>query len=124
MIFLPGFLLMTWRWTPVGLPVSVVKLDASTVQNDDSFEPLVVTVTFDGHFLLNAKAMSPEDLSTTFTAALGKRPHWYVYVDADPSIAFSEVARAVSIIRGLGAQAVLVTPKTNENSPRKTKMER
>jgi biopolymer transport protein ExbD len=123
-IFLPCFLLMTWRWTSVGLPVSVVRLDASAVQNDDSFEPLVVTVTFDGHFLLNAKAMSPEELSTTLTAVLGKRPHWCVYVDADPNLAFSEVARAVSIIRGLGAQAVLVTPKTNENSPRKTRMER
>jgi biopolymer transport protein ExbD len=124
-IFFPWFLLMsTWRWTSVGLPVSVVRLDASTVRNDDSFEPLVLTVTSSGQFLLNGKTMSPEELSTILTAALGTRPHWYVYVDADQSVAFSEVARAVGIIRGLGAQAVLVTPKTMENFPRKTKMTR
>jgi biopolymer transport protein ExbD len=123
-IFLPCLLLTTRRWTSVGLPVSVVRLEASTVQNDDSFEPLAVTITSDNQILLNGEAMSPEELSSALGAALGRRPHWYVYVDGDQSIEFSAVARAVDIIRGLGAEAVLVTPKTKEISSRKTRMER
>jgi biopolymer transport protein ExbD len=113
LIFVPlALVFMGWQQRPVGLPVSVVRLDASDVKNDFAFEPLLVRVELGHHLYLNAQPITSEELSRTLGERLARRPYWYVYVDADPNVQFADVARAVDIIRGQHADAVLVTPRT------------
>jgi biopolymer transport protein ExbD len=97
---------------PVGLPVTLVRMDAWKIKTDSTFEPLVIRVELGHQLYLNAKPMSADELSKALGEQLARRPNWYVYVDADPNVQFADVAWAIDIIRGQHADAVMVTPRT------------
>ena len=92
--------------------MSLVRLDGWKVKSDSAFEPLVVRVETGHQLYLNAKPMSPAELSKILGERLARRPNWFVYVDANPDVGFADVAWAIDIIRGQHADAVMVTPGT------------
>jgi hypothetical protein len=63
---------------PVGLPVSLVRMDAWKVKSDTAFEPLVVRVELGPPLYFNAKQVSPEELSKVLGEQLARRPNWFV----------------------------------------------
>jgi len=109
---------------PTGLPASLVRLDAWRVESDVSFDPVVVMVDGKNQLLLNSKPISAAELPNAITRLLGPRPHWYVYVEGDERVEVAAVMAAIDVIRGVGAEAVLVTPRTLEDSRRKARSQR
>lgn len=123
-ILVPIFILVRGRPPSTGLPVSLVRLYAWRVESDVSFDPVVVMVDGKNQLLLNSKQISAAELPNALTRLLGPRPHWYVYVEGDKGAEVAALMTAIDVIRGVGAEAVLVTPKTLEDSSRKAKSPR
>jgi hypothetical protein len=102
---------------PIGLRVRLVR-PGIPAQSTPWIEPLRVRVVFAGpkvrpNLYLNSQLVSWEDFGTVLQGELNRRPpHWPVYVEGDPDLEWQHVVKAIDAIRGLQAEAVLLTTAT------------
>jgi hypothetical protein len=136
-VFVPVFIFQIWTYTPRGFPIRLLRPGIQGVPVPH-LEPLVVRVEkglnsgplpqpdwqsmsseqvrlyqarADDHILyFNSQRISWDQLGPLLDKELMRRPpDWPVYVRGDGDLEWGQVARAIDIIRGKGAQVVLVT---------------
>lgn len=93
-----------------GLSVSLPRKEVPTVAIAPGLTAPLVKIESRGRAYLNYKETSWERLAADLDEALRGLPIRVVYVDGDRDILFMEVVRAIDIIQGSGARAILITP--------------
>lgn len=59
---------------------------------------------------IDSRSVSWNDFEVVLRKEIYSRPpHWPVYLEGDPELAWSSVAESIDRIRGLGAEVVLLT---------------
>ena len=124
-MLVPMVVLMQRPPIPKGLPVHVRLMGAA----DSSPDAVVVTVIGTGlvntssygqsTVLVNSKATKWNELGNAVRGQLKLGPHWIVYVAAEDSTSWSDVAYAIDVARGLRAEVVLLTAMPGIDSSRK-----
>ena len=72
----------------------------------------LVKIDAKGHPYLNYKQTTWEELPWGLEQALLGLPVRVAYFEGDNDIMFTDAARALDVIQGLGAKAILVTPRS------------
>lgn len=63
--------------------------------------------------------MAMDDFATRLQQELSRRPpNWPVYLEGDRDMEWESVARTIDVIRGIGAEVVLLTPGTKSENRR------
>jgi biopolymer transport protein TolR len=83
-----------------GYPVELPKAEGAALAGED--EQLVVSLTRDGDIYLNDTRLSAGDLTTKLAAIRRLRPDRHVFLRADRSVQYGEVARVMEAIRASG----------------------
>lgn len=110
--FLPVFLIQMNRRSTHGLLVSVLRKDAPAAARDSAPAAPLIFVDAKSRVFLNYKQTNWEALPAELDLGLMVLPVRVAYVDAAPEVQFSEVARAIDLIEGHNARAILLTPHT------------
>jgi biopolymer transport protein ExbD len=105
---------------PLGLKVRVLKPAVLSAKVKPLTEPVVVRlrVGLPRKLYLNSRLVSLSTLDVELKKELKLRPDWVVYFDADPDLPWEQAAEVIDIIRGAGAEVVLLTPGSRETPPR------
>ena len=83
-----------------GYPVELPQTEGSALAGEDV--QLVVSLTRDGDIYLNDTRMAAGDLTAKLTAIRRLQPDRHVFLRADRSVAYGEVARVMEAIRASG----------------------
>ena len=95
-----------------GVKVDLPKATAHPVDTQDR-ETLIVTVNREGHYFLDDKRMSPDDLGKKVAAILRVRPQTPVLIRGDRRTDYGEVVKAMTLLQSAGAPSVgLLTEPT------------
>ncbi len=97
-----------WRWQ--GLLVSLPRKGVPTVVIVPDLVAPLVSIDAKRHVFLNHRPTTWEELPGGMEKALRLLPVREVYFDGDPDILFMDAARAIDVIEGAGAKAILLTP--------------
>jgi biopolymer transport protein ExbD len=93
-----------------GLALDIDTKQVARASDSPWRETMSVYVTARGEFVVNGAPVAKRELKNRVAAELNRRTSWLVYVEADDSVEFSEVAYAMDTIEGLGAQVFWITP--------------
>lgn len=115
-VLVPCFWLFFGANASVGIPVRLVRPGPLRVTRDFITPPPVVRIASGGassspQVYLNSRPVGWEDLAPLLKSDLKSRAEWFVYVEADSDVAWGDAVNAMDIIRGTGAQVVLLTIK-------------
>ncbi len=109
---LPVWVIHDLGWaSPYGPPKGlIVHLHVRTGQRIPGIEPLLVRVEATGVYV-NSRLVRREDLESVLRNELTLRPqYWPVYLEGGQDVNWGAAVTVMDIIRGLGAQVVLLTP--------------
>jgi hypothetical protein len=104
-LFLGAFL---WPRESKGLYVRTISSLKQAIRYPGA-EPLIVTIDTQKHYFVNVKKVAPDKLQSILADALRLRFTKAVFVQADPEAEVADVFLAVDAIKGVGAQAILVS---------------
>jgi len=93
-----------------GLPVSVPRRGVPPVALAPGLTAPLVSIDAKERVYLNYQRTTWEKLPAGLDRALRVLPDRVVYVEGDAAIPFNDVARAIDIIRGSSARAILIAP--------------
>lgn len=85
--------------SPMGLDVELPKAVSGSPQQNSQFE---VTVTKDGVFYVDGKAVTGTELRTRLTTAIKGNPDVFVIVKADKQVRYEHVVNALDHVRAVG----------------------
>ena len=117
-VLLPTFLIYIHIWgldrRSTGIDVRLVRPGALRGTRDFITPQLVVRIESAGsgsapHVYLNSRPVAWEGLAPLLRSELKSRAEWFVYIEADSDVAWGDAASAMDVIRGAGAQVVLLT---------------
>jgi biopolymer transport protein ExbD len=119
-VLVPLWVMESWRLPPLGLKVRVLKPAVLLAKVKPLTEPVVIQLRFGvpRKLYLNSRLVSLSGLDAELKNELKLRPNWVVYFDADPDLSWGDAAEVIDIIRGAGAEVVLLTPGSRETPPR------
>lgn len=83
-----------------GYPVELPQTEGSALMGED--EQLVVSLTRDGDIYLNDTRVTAGDLTTKLAAIRRLQPDRHVFLRADRSVQYGEVARVMEAVRASG----------------------
>jgi len=108
------------RRPSIGLLVRVLKPAVLLAKVKPLTEPVVIQLRFGvpRKLYLNSRLVSLSGLDAELKNELKLRPNWVVYFDADPDLSWGDAAEVIDIIRGAGAEVVLLKPGPRETPPR------
>jgi biopolymer transport protein ExbD len=126
---IPTFLIFLYAWgydrRSVGIEVHLANLGPLKAAADSWTKPLVVRIENASagsppRLYLNSKAIAWEALGPALKGELKSRPDWVIYVEADRDVNWGDAVNAMGIIRGVGANVVLLTtePTASPANPR------
>jgi biopolymer transport protein TolR len=92
--------------TPKGLEALLPQPGEVPPEEGSSLKPIVVWVDAAGLVRINEEKETWATLGPRLEAILGKRQDKVAFVKGDKSVEFSEVARAISIMRSAGVERV------------------
>jgi biopolymer transport protein ExbD len=113
--------IMQFRRRPsIRLLVRVLKPAVLSAKVKPLTEPVVIQLRFGvpRKLYLNSTLVSLSTLEAELKEQLKLRPNWVVYFDADPHLSWGDAAEVIDIIRGAGAEVVLLTPGSEKSSVR------
>jgi biopolymer transport protein ExbD len=119
-VLVPLWVMESLRFSPVGLKVRVLKPAVLSMKIKSLTEPVVVRLKSGAprKLYLNSRLVSLSTLDVELKKELKLRPDWVVYFDADPDLPWEQAAEVIDLIRGAGAEVVLLTPGSRETPPR------
>jgi biopolymer transport protein ExbD len=103
------FYLATWQHS-TGLAARLVRPGVLLARTDGD-TGLLVYVDQSGDLYLNSEPISAEDLPHKLETELARRADRSVFVEGDSTTDYGSVARAISLVRAAGGEAILMTPK-------------
>jgi biopolymer transport protein ExbD len=105
---------------PLGLKVRVLKPAVLSMKIKSLTEPVVVRLKSGAprKLYLNSRLVPLSALDVELKKELKLRPDWVVYFDADPDLPWEQAAEVIDLIRGAGAEVVLLTPGSQKSPVR------
>jgi len=114
LVLIPFWLLVFWKAPAQGLWIFIDKISVSKPVGVAA-KPIIIRIDKEGLVFVDGRSVSNEGFSLALKQALGRRPDWVVYLDADPDLSFQVPAAVLNTINELGARAILVTPVTRRD---------
>ena len=93
-----------------GLLVSIPRIGVPMSASPAGLTASLVRIDSMDRVYLNYKQTTWEELPAGLEQELRGLPAPFVYLDVDNDILFMDVAKALDIIQGIGAKAILMTP--------------
>ncbi len=112
MLVLLVIFMVTAPMMVTGMPVDLPPADAPPLEAPD--QELVLSITADGTMYLNETALSLEDLEVRLAAIAKENPGQDVYVKADGSVPYRDVASAIAAARMAGIPKVGLVTRPGE----------
>jgi hypothetical protein len=110
---LPIWVVYTWgHRSSLGLPASLARKGVPAVAIAPGLTAPLIKIEPGGHVYLNYKETTWEQLASLLDQELRRLPIRVVYFEGDNDILFMDASRAIDIIQGLGAKAILITPRS------------
>jgi hypothetical protein len=114
---IPTFLIFLYAWgydhRSAGIEVHLLSPGPLKAAADSFATPVVRIENTDlgspPRLYLNSRTIAWETLGPSLKAQLKSRPDWVVYVEADRNVDWGDAVNAMDIIRGVGANVVLLT---------------
>jgi biopolymer transport protein TolR len=122
MLVLLVIFMVTAPLMTVGVPVDLPKTNASAL--NEKIEPLVVSVTNEGHVFIQDTEMPLEGLVPKLQAILVGKPETQVYIRADQSVPYGRVLEVMGTLNAAGITKVSLMaelPKAVSAEPLKEK---
>ena len=104
MLVLLVIFMVTAPLMTVGVPVDLPKTKASAL--NEKIEPLVISVTNEGHLYIQDTQMEMEGLVPKLQAILSTKPETQIYVRADQSVAYGRVLEVMGTLSSAGFEKV------------------
>jgi biopolymer transport protein TolR len=94
--------------TPTGLD-AVVPRPAGEPPSGSASTPVVISIDETGNIRINRESVEPRDLGARLADVFRSRSDRSVFLNADPSLLFNDVAFVLDTLRGAGASVGLLT---------------
>ena len=104
MLVLLVIFMVTAPLMTVGVPVDLPKTKASNLHDKD--EPLVISVTQEGHIFIQEAQMELDGLVPKLQAILAAKPGTFIYVRADQSVPYGRVLEVMGTLSHAGFEKV------------------
>jgi biopolymer transport protein TolR len=88
-----------------GVKVDLPQAAAKPMDSKDR-ETLVVTVNREGHYYLDDRQLTPEELRRKVAAILRVRPRTPVLIRGDRNVSYGQVVKAMTLLQAAGAPSV------------------
>ncbi|HYM75846.1 MAG TPA: hypothetical protein VE377_07695 [Candidatus Dormibacteraeota bacterium] len=114
LVMVPAFLMVIQEEPKQGIYVHLTPQRGRSVDESCLAGPIVISIRgsrTSSEIFLNGTAVPRDDLAKSLKTQLKARAYWEVFVEGDDSLIFSDPIDAMAVIRDLGAQPVIVTPK-------------
>jgi len=114
LLLVPTFLLVTQEYPQQGIYVHLTLRHDGGPDENCLAGPIVVTVRGDyktSQLFVDGVKVDRAELPQTLKNRLKSRANWEVFIEGDEDLSFSDVADAISVVRDLGANSVILTPK-------------
>jgi len=94
-----------------GIPARLIRPGVIAANPGRRETGLLVYVDRNGLFYFNSKLVTPEELPAALEYELARRGDQSVYVEGDSNAAAGAVITAMDIVRGVGGNVVMMTPR-------------